>query len=328
MRITTTLETRKVADLRNHPLNAQVFGELKCDADADEFIASVKTHGILVPLIVTKDGMILSGHRRRQAAAKAGLKEVPVIVRHDLNGGLASDFAWFETNRNREMTTEQRARWYETRVKIEELAAKERQAANLRQGQNVPNGKTAEKTRSGKSKDIAAADAGIDKRTANKAVEVVHAIDEAEAAGEPERAEELRETLNKKSVAEAHRKATGKAASQSPSVLKDSTGRDVDASLSPACSAAAAIESCARKVDQVRREAESLAQSDGGDFIDTTEVNGLAKKLKWAISQARFYTTCPRCDGKGCDRCDQVGWIPHSRKGQLSDEDKSKIGGE
>lgn len=217
MAITTTFETRKLDQLRNHPLNAKVFGELAKDGDDADFVASIKAHGVLQPLVVTKDNLILSGHRRRQAAGRAGLKEVPVIVRHDLNGGLATDFAWFETNRNREMTTEQRARWYETRAKIEEIAAKEREQAGGGDKRSDA-AKAAEKSgtekipypiRKGEAKALAAADAGMSKHTAEKAVEVVHKIDEAEAAGDEDTAADLRETLNTKSVAAAHRKATG-----------------------------------------------------------------------------------------------------------------------
>jgi len=52
----------------------------------DELANSIKTHGILIPLIVSLiDGseryQIIAGERRWRAAKKIGLKEVPVIVR-------------------------------------------------------------------------------------------------------------------------------------------------------------------------------------------------------------------------------------------------------
>lgn len=52
--------------------------------DLDDLIASIKRHGILQPLVVTKtpDGYeLIAGERRLRAARMAGLTEVPVIVR-------------------------------------------------------------------------------------------------------------------------------------------------------------------------------------------------------------------------------------------------------
>jgi ParB family chromosome partitioning protein len=51
----------------------------------EELAASIKQHGIIQPIIVDKDDegnfVIIAGERRSRAAALAGLKEVPVIVR-------------------------------------------------------------------------------------------------------------------------------------------------------------------------------------------------------------------------------------------------------
>ncbi|TAK04967.1 ParB/RepB/Spo0J family partition protein [Patescibacteria group bacterium] len=52
--------------------------------DLDDLIASIKRHGILQPLVVTKtaDGYeLIAGERRLRAARMAGLTDVPVIVR-------------------------------------------------------------------------------------------------------------------------------------------------------------------------------------------------------------------------------------------------------
>ncbi len=51
----------------------------------DDLVASIKEHGIIQPLVVTKKGddgyEIIAGERRFRASKKAGLKTVPVIVR-------------------------------------------------------------------------------------------------------------------------------------------------------------------------------------------------------------------------------------------------------
>jgi ParB family chromosome partitioning protein len=53
--------------------------------ELEELAASIKQHGIIQPIIVDKDDdgnfVIIAGERRCRAAALAGLKEVPVIIR-------------------------------------------------------------------------------------------------------------------------------------------------------------------------------------------------------------------------------------------------------
>ncbi len=56
------------------------------DGDLDDLTASVREHGVLQPLVVAPgDGatyVLIAGERRLQASKKAGLKTVPVIMRH------------------------------------------------------------------------------------------------------------------------------------------------------------------------------------------------------------------------------------------------------
>lgn len=54
------------------------------DEKMDNLMQSIKTHGIIQPLVVTKKGNqyeLIAGERRFQASKKIGLKKVPVIVR-------------------------------------------------------------------------------------------------------------------------------------------------------------------------------------------------------------------------------------------------------
>jgi ParB/RepB/Spo0J family partition protein len=60
--------------------------------DLDELAASIKAMGVLQPLTVAPlvgsdlgDWVLIAGHRRHAAAAKAGVAEVPCVVRTDLN---------------------------------------------------------------------------------------------------------------------------------------------------------------------------------------------------------------------------------------------------
>ena len=56
-------------------------GNIRAKAEADQaLIESVKTFGIIQPLVLTKDSVLIAGHRRLDAAKKAGLAEVPVVI--------------------------------------------------------------------------------------------------------------------------------------------------------------------------------------------------------------------------------------------------------
>ncbi len=68
----------KLSPFAKHPY------QVREDAAMDELIESIRTHGILSPLLARpkgKDYELVSGHRRRLAAQKLGLSTVPVLVR-------------------------------------------------------------------------------------------------------------------------------------------------------------------------------------------------------------------------------------------------------
>ena len=54
------------------------------DESVDEVANSIRQLGFKVPLVITEDGEIITGHTRYKASIKLGLKEVPCIVADDL----------------------------------------------------------------------------------------------------------------------------------------------------------------------------------------------------------------------------------------------------
>lgn len=85
----TALEDRRVSQLRFLPIE-----KIQADPDQprktfdqealEELTASVKEHGILQPIIVVQKGekyQVVAGERRYRAATRAGLKEMPAIIR-------------------------------------------------------------------------------------------------------------------------------------------------------------------------------------------------------------------------------------------------------
>ena len=68
----------ELVPFQNHPY------QVREDAALSELMESIRTHGVLSPLLARPKGEcyeLVSGHRRRLAAQKLGLKTVPVLVR-------------------------------------------------------------------------------------------------------------------------------------------------------------------------------------------------------------------------------------------------------
>ena len=68
----------KLVPFQNHPY------QVREDAALSELMESIRTHGVLSPLLARPEGEryeLVSGHRRRLAAQKLELKTVPVLVR-------------------------------------------------------------------------------------------------------------------------------------------------------------------------------------------------------------------------------------------------------
>lgn len=77
--ITTMVPLEELFPYAQHPFR------VLDDAKMDELVESIRTNGILEPALVrprTLGGYeIVSGHRRKRACEKAGLEEIPVIIR-------------------------------------------------------------------------------------------------------------------------------------------------------------------------------------------------------------------------------------------------------
>lgn len=65
--------------LKPHPRNAEFFDDVD-GADFDRLVESIREHGVLTPLRVTKDMTIISGHQRVRAAIEAECFTVPAII--------------------------------------------------------------------------------------------------------------------------------------------------------------------------------------------------------------------------------------------------------
>jgi hypothetical protein len=73
--------TRDIDQIKPAPENGAVYSAISWDdPDICELANSIKEHCLNEPILISKDGFIISGHRRRVAAALAGLRRVPVRI--------------------------------------------------------------------------------------------------------------------------------------------------------------------------------------------------------------------------------------------------------
>jgi ParB family chromosome partitioning protein len=81
-----------------------------------ELASSIKAHGILSPLVLQPDGkgdfFLIAGERRLRAAALAGLKKVPVILREKLSGSDQLELALVENLQREDLNAVESAMGY------------------------------------------------------------------------------------------------------------------------------------------------------------------------------------------------------------------------
>ncbi|HYG66789.1 MAG TPA: ParB/RepB/Spo0J family partition protein, partial [Anaeromyxobacteraceae bacterium] len=88
------------------------------EAKLEELAASMREHGVVEPILVRRDGAkyrIVAGERRWRAAQRAGLKEIPAIVR-ELNDREAFELALIENIQRADLNAIEEAEAYQALV--------------------------------------------------------------------------------------------------------------------------------------------------------------------------------------------------------------------
>jgi ParB-like chromosome segregation protein Spo0J len=142
---------------------------------------SIREVGLLQPVVIRPDGMLIAGERRLRAAKLLGWTEIPVTI-VDLDAIVRGEFA--ENAIRKDFTLSEAVAIKRALEPMERTAAKER----MREGARV--GKVS--TPSGKTRDKVAAVTGMSGRTLEKAEAIVDA-----AEAEPERFGKLREDMDR-----------------------------------------------------------------------------------------------------------------------------------
>ena len=87
------MQSLKVNGLKAHPKNEYFFDEME-GQKWEEFKESIKTSGVIEPIVTTQDLVIVSGHQRVRACKELGIVTILGEVRHydDHDGRSAEDW--------------------------------------------------------------------------------------------------------------------------------------------------------------------------------------------------------------------------------------------
>ena len=101
------------------------------------------------------------------------------------------------------------------------------------------------------------------------------------------------------------------------SIMLDAIGKPIPKHLRSASELAIQLQATGRDLDKYRKAAKDFAEQPGGEWISVQDIDTGVRTLKGHFQSAQFHCVCPRCNGKGCERCDNTGWLPEHRKNIL-----------
>jgi len=161
---------------------------------------SIKSVGLLHPIVVSKNLDLIAGRRRIEACKKLGWKEIPVhiVSLEDLKRGEFDENAIRKNFTASEMVAVKR--YYEPEIKAE---AKKRQVSTLKKGIKKPVPEIYRNGQKGDTRDTVAKFVGVSGRTLEKAEDIVEA-----AEADPETFGDILEDVDsgKTSISHAHTK--------------------------------------------------------------------------------------------------------------------------
>lgn len=319
---TRTNEHRDPHKLKNHPLNIKLY---KGAPPTQDFVSSVKAHGILTPLLVTVDDVVISGHDRKNAARMAGLKEVPCVVLRDVTDPLDLEELLIVSNRQKQKDNETLAREAARLAEIEAERSEARQKKNLKKGPEssvkaqAPERETGS---SGQTRQKVAEALGVGEKKAEQLAATGKALEQAEAKGDTEKADEIKAGL-KESVAAGHRAATAKEETAPP--VSDAFG-PVPEKLAHVFEAVSDFKGLQKRIGAIQNDIEELQRSDAGAAMPIQEILNAFKNIKQGVKFAIPYCECPKCrrSKKECKACDGLRWITEATFKRCRTEDDEK----
>jgi len=130
------INQKNTLDLSPHPKNAEIY----CDSFDSELFESMKSNGFKLdhPLTITKDNIVICGHRRLAAAIELGIDTVPTIT-FESEDELDIEEKMYRDNIYRIRTHEQKTRVFMALAEIERKRALRRKAETQFKGTVVEN---------------------------------------------------------------------------------------------------------------------------------------------------------------------------------------------
>jgi ParB-like chromosome segregation protein Spo0J len=272
-----------VDELKLHPANASIYGT-GGDAAGTDLVDSIREHGIRQPLLVTPEGVVISGERRLRAARRAGLEEVPCTVL-DTDDPDEILIALIECNRQRVKTPLQKAREIKALLDAEKRLAAARRQSGLHRGKNPKNrgqspsgGIPPDGGRGGRARDRAGAACGVSGETAAQMVEIVETIDALREVGRDGAAKFVEIKLNK-SINAAHKEVT-RLKGSTPSDEGGDDRADSDEHKTPLGRLATALDRLTERVNCAAEKYDLGAKTDA-------DAEYLGKTIKIAITDLK-----------------------------------------
>lgn len=182
--VSTNIHRVSVDKLGENPLNQTLYDRVVNPA----ILESVEQNGVLVPVRATRNGKLIDGWQRVEAAKSAGYKMVPVIyveIEH------AKELEVILTyNVQRIKNTVERLREYRAYLEIETAKARDRSGLRTDVGRKLPEGHK----EWGKSRDLAAKKVGLSGSSAERGLQVLEEIEKRSGTDPAEVA--IRKLLN------------------------------------------------------------------------------------------------------------------------------------
>jgi 16S rRNA G966 N2-methylase RsmD len=220
---------KRPSELRPHPINIEIYGLEVADTD---MVDSVKSKGILEPIVIKEDNTILSGHRRWMASRDLKLDTVPCRV-VSFDNGLDEIEALIDFNKQRDKSLTQRMKEKDKLEWVEREHAKERQKEHGHTAPGKPSDTPAQMGVSvpkGESRDKVAEKIGMSRGTMLRAEKVWDKV----KSGDTKAAELIKQVdekkitinkafteINKEIKKEEHKKEISEKLAALPAVQKD-----------------------------------------------------------------------------------------------------------
>lgn len=102
------------------------------------------------------------------------------------------------------------------------------------------------------------------------------------------------------------------------SIVLDSIGRQIPSEFRPANELGITLSSIGRELDKYRQKAKELAEQPGGEWMRVQTIDECVRVLKGHFQECRYHSVCPKCRGKGCMKCKNIGWFPEYLSGTIN----------